>query len=610
TGTLFFTADVYSDGNISSVVEHRERERSRKDTAQVFDNLWARHWNKWMTPVKSNLFAVNVSVAGSAGGGQQEPGNEVNLMQKLAPVRDPLLRWDIESYAVTADGRRAAFVVRNPGPDMAWSTNVDLYLTSCDGSGQPELLTGASNGAASAPAFSADGTAVAWLQMETPGYESDIRRIFIHNVTTGETRTIARDWILSPHFMIWSADASTLHALVQDKGDNRVVNIDVATGKRTELTGAGSVNSIARLGADKLLSVYTNVTETADIYAVDAGSTEASMRRLTRVNQDKLQDIYLGAAEDFWFAGARGEQVHGWLVRPYDFNATQKYPLALLIHGGPQQANSHSFSFAQWNPNMYASAGFVTVQINFHGSAGYGQNFTDSIQGQWGGYPYEDLMAGVDHVLSSYKFVDPRRLVALGGSFGGYMANWLNAKTDRFAALVAHDGQFDMVSGYYATDELWFIEHDVGGVPFAAKDRPKFERFNPERLAAQFKTPTLFVHGASDFRLSLEQSLAPWALLRRRGIPARLVYFDNEDHWINHAGNSVRWYSEVLGWISHRFIINVPEEELQEIERICFQIEQAHWFYEDFIREENRALPSMTLKTFAGRMFKHCPLLS
>ncbi|KAJ2137797.1 dipeptidylpeptidase [Coemansia sp. RSA 788] len=548
TGQLFFLADVYSDGNISSVAGYKEKEKNRTDSAQVFDNLWARHWNKWMTPVKANLFSVKVPLAENGGLGQAP--REVNLMQGLAPSVDPLLRWEAEGYAVSNDGQHAAYVVRSPSPDLSWSTNVDIYLVPCNGSGQPELLTEAYKGAASNPVFSADGSALAWLQMETPGYESDIRRIFVRNITTGQTHSVARDWDLSPHFMIWSADSSVLYTLVQSRGDSKVVTVNVLTGARAELTGSGYTASIARLGTDRLLAVYTNTTETHDIYTIDVNSVGAPMRRLTQANRDKLHDVYLGEAEDFWFAGARNEQVHGWMVRPHGFNASQKYPLALLIHGGPQQANGHAFGYAQWNPNMYASAGFVTVQINFHGSPGYGQNFTDSIRQQWGGLPYEDLMKGVDHVIATYGFIDAQRLVALGGSFGGYMANWLNANTDRFSALVAHDGEFNLISGYYSTDELWFAEHDIGGVPFTANGRPNYERFNPERLAAKFKTPTLFVHGASDFRLSLEQSLAPWTLLRRRGIPARLVYFENEDHWINHAGNSVRWYSEVLGWIS------------------------------------------------------------
>ncbi|KAJ2340228.1 dipeptidylpeptidase, partial [Coemansia sp. RSA 2618] len=221
TNTLFFFADVYPDGNISSVPEYRGRDQSRKDTAQVFDNLWARHWNKWMTPVKTNLFAVNVSLA--EGGAQNRVvGEEVNLMQGLAPAKDPLLRWEVEGYAVSSGGQYAAFVVRNPSPDVSWSTNVDIYLVSCSGSSKPELLTEAYKGAASSPVFSADGSALAWLQMETPGYESDIRRILIRNITTGETRSVARDWDLSPHFMIWSADGNALHVLVQSRGDSKV----------------------------------------------------------------------------------------------------------------------------------------------------------------------------------------------------------------------------------------------------------------------------------------------------------------------------------------------------------------------------------------------------
>ncbi|KAJ1931720.1 dipeptidylpeptidase, partial [Linderina macrospora] len=236
------------------------------------------------------------------------------------------------------------------------------------------------------------------------------------------------------------------------------------------------------------------------------------MRQLTHSNEDKLQNVHISPAEDFWFAGARNDSVHGWLLKPYNFNPSKKYPLALMVHGGPQGANMHMFGMGQWNPNLYASAGFVTVQINFHGSSSYGQEFTDSITQQWGGYPFEDLMKGVDHVISENAFVDKNRLVALGGSYGGYMMNWLNGNTKRFRALVAHDGQFNTIAGYYSTDELWFPEHDLGGVPFVERSREVYERWNPERLAGEFSTPTLFIHGEKDFRLTTEQSVAPWTL--------------------------------------------------------------------------------------------------
>ncbi|KAJ1882671.1 dipeptidylpeptidase [Coemansia sp. RSA 1722] len=557
TKSLFFTAGVYPDGNISQMHEHVEKEKKRSDSAQVFDNLWARHWNKWMTITKTNLFAIPLDATESGNVAVGALGQEVNLMQKLAPIKDPLIRWNTEWYAVSDNGKYAAFVVRSPSLDMVWKTNVDIYMVATDGKSDPRLLTGRWEGAASSPAFSPDNRFLAWLQMETPGYESDINRIYIYDTKTGNARSIARTWTLSPQSILWSANSQQLHVLALDRGDRKLFSVNVHSGRVAEMSGYGHISTVARVGSDRLLALYSNVTESSNIQVLDIASANrnnnssmAFMRRLTDINADRLQDVYLSEAEDFWFTGARNESVHGWLLRPFDFDEKKKYPMALLIHGGPQQGSSHSFGLSQWNPNMYASAGFVAVVINFHGSSGYGQNFTDSITEQWGGHPYKDLMNGVDYLLQKHAFIDSKRLVALGASYGGYMVNWINANSDRFAALVAHDGQFNVVSGYYTTDELWFVEHDVGGVPFTSMGRAKYDAYNPERLADKFKTPTLFVHGANDFRLTLEQSIAPWTLLRRKGIPARLVYFPDEDHWTNKPGNSVRWYNEVLAWIA------------------------------------------------------------
>ncbi|KAJ2856585.1 dipeptidylpeptidase [Coemansia erecta] len=555
---LFFTAGVYPDGSIGRMHEHVEKENNRTDSARVFDNLWARHWNKWMTMVKTNLFAIPINATNASAIVVGATGEEINLMQNLTRFEDPLIRWDLDWYTVSENGKYAAFVVRNPSLDMVWKTNVDIYLVATDGRSEPRLITGQWKGAASSPAFSLDSSSLAWLQMETPGYESDINRIYIYDMKTGSVRSIARSWDLSPQSILWSADGKELYVLALDRGDRKVFSVSVDTGQIAEISGHGYFSTVSRLGTDRLLGLYSNVTESSNIQLIDIGSAKrnsssmaASMHQLTDVNRDRLHDVYLSEAEDFWFTGARNESVHGWLLRPYGFNNEKsKYPMALLIHGGPQQGSSHSFGLSQWNPNMYASAGFVTVVINFHGSSGYGQNFTDSITEQWGGYPFTDIMNGVDYVLEKYSFIDSKRLVALGGSYGGYMVNWINGNTDRFAAMVAHDGQFNVVAGYYSTDELWFIEHDMGGVPFTKFGRPKYDIYNPEQLADRFKTPTLFVHGANDFRLTLEQSIAPWSLLRRKGIPARLVYFDDEDHWINKPGNSVRWYNEVLQWIA------------------------------------------------------------
>ncbi|KAJ1718066.1 dipeptidylpeptidase, partial [Coemansia biformis] len=355
-----------------------------------------------------------------------------------------------------------------------------------------------------------------------------------------QTRAISRDWTLSPTALLWSADGEQLFAVTNDAGDIPVYTVSVPDGKRERVTGHGSVSGLRRAG-DNLLLLRSDQDQCNDIY--ELALSGGKPRQLTDVNGDKLENIYLGPAEDFWFEGARSDRVQGWLVKPVGFDPAKKYPLAYIVHGGPQQANSHGFGYSQWNPNMYASAGFVTAQINFHGSPGYGQNFTDSIWKQWGGYPFEDLMKGLDH-LASLSFVDSSRAVALGASYGGFMMNWFNAQTKRFRALVNHDGLFSTPTFWYSTEELWFPEHDFGGVPYDAASRQTYERFNPERHAANFTTPTLFVHGGNDFRVPIEQSLAPFTLLRRRGVPAKLVYFPNENHWTQHIGNSVKWFTE------------------------------------------------------------------
>ncbi|KAJ1940805.1 dipeptidylpeptidase, partial [Linderina macrospora] len=552
SGLLAFTADVYPDCALHKTRELQDAEKHKIDSAQIYDNLWPRHWNEWMGLRKSNLFTVSLSRTDGDSGDSDassvwKVGNETNLMHGLPVYHDPMIRWSIDDFTVDPAGARIAFVTRKPTDKMTSTTNVDIYVVDTSGDNL-QLLTGHVHGIAGGPAFSQDGKLLAWLQMETGGYEADINRIYVHNLDKNETTSIARDWDLTPNSLLWSSDARTLFAVVGDKGHNVVYSIDVATGKRAKLTEHGTAGGLRRLSQDKLLLTHGNTNKCSNIHILDISSKE--LKQLTDVNQDKLRDVYVGDAEDFWFTGARGDQVHGWLVKPHDFDPSKKYPVAYLVHGGPQQANLHTFSYAQWNPNMYASAGFIAVQVNFHGSTTYGQNFTDSIRMQWGGYPYVDLMKGLDYLIKHYDFVDKDRMVALGASYGGYMMNWFNGHTTRFKALVNHDGMFSAPMFWYSTEELWFPEHDFNGVPYKRSDRAMYEKWNPERFADQFQTPTLFIQGEKDFRLTVDNSISPFTLLRHKGVAARLMYFPDEDHWTNHIGNSVRWYTEVLRWIS------------------------------------------------------------
>ncbi|KAJ1931553.1 dipeptidylpeptidase, partial [Linderina macrospora] len=338
-------------------------------------------------------------------------GNETNLMSFLPPFSDPLVDWTLEEFAISPRGDNVAFVTRPPAEDMAWKTDVDIYLVPTAKGSHPRLLTGHVNGMASAPAFSSDGKKLAWLQMETPGYEADINRIYIHDIATRETTSIARNWNLTPHSLLWSADDTELITTTGKEGTNRLIAVNVATGARRELTKEGASSAARLAGTNKLLYVHSDSDKCSDIHLLDTSSFEG--KQLTDINKDKLKDVYLSKAEDFWFRGARGDLVHGWLLKPYGFDPRKKYPLAYLVHGGPQQANLHSFSYAQWNPNMYANAGFVTVQINFHGSPTYGQNFTDSIRHNWGSYPYVDLMRGLDYITDKNRFIDKTRICAL-----------------------------------------------------------------------------------------------------------------------------------------------------------------------------------------------------
>ncbi|KAJ2795904.1 Dipeptidyl-peptidase 5 [Coemansia guatemalensis] len=539
--TLTFMATAFPNATLEECAQMKKTKRA--DSSMIFDNLWARHWDAWMTTEKPAVFAARMVRAEQ---GRWRVGNETNLAERLPHCSDTRIGWTVDDYTVDAQGRQAAFVVRRPAVGMAWATDVDIYVTPTNMS-RPRLLTSGVEGAASSPAFSWDGRKLAWLQMETPGYEADINRIYVHTFATRETVAIAYDWDQSPQSLTWSRDSSTLYAVTSDRGRNLIVAIDVATGRRTQLTTCGSAAGVRAADGQRVLYLGSEVNRPADLHMLDAGG--GASRQLTEANKDKLRDVYLGRAEDFWFAGARGDRVHAWMVRPYGFDRRRRYPVALLLHGGPQQASTQGFGHGLWNPNMYASAGFVTVQLNFHGSPGYSRNFTDSVRHRWGDYPYVDAMRCIDYVSSHYSFVDRGRIVALGGSFGGYLVNWLNGHTDRFRALVAHAGKFSTVSGYYGTDELWFPEHDLGK-PWEPSGRVILEENNPERFAASFKTPTLFSHGEHDFRIPISESLSAWAMLRRRDIPSRLVYFPDECHWITKPANAIRWYTEVLDWIT------------------------------------------------------------
>ena len=445
-------------------------------------------------------------------------------------------------------GDAVIFASRLGGTEEAWSTNFDLLLAPADGSSEPVNLTASNPAWDSHPVLSPDGDTLAWMAMERPGYESDrfqVRLARLDGSRLENERALTADWDRSVSGLAFSADGETLFVTAADVGQRNLFAVDVAGGEVVRLYDEGSIAGLA-VSEDRLVTLHNDLAGPSELYV--SAPDGSSRQPLTAVNAKQRAAARVGSYEQFTFAGWNGETVHGYLVRPVDFDPDRRYPVAFLIHGGPQGSFGNSFHY-RWNPQAYAGAGYAAVMIDFHGSVGYGQAFTDSIRGDWGGKPLEDLQKGLAAALDRYPFLDGDRVCALGASYGGYMVNWIaGAWPERFRCLVNHDGVFDLRSMYYTTEELWFVEWDHLGSYFANADG--YERHNPAALVDRWQTPMLVIHGALDFRVPETQGLAAFTALKRRGVPARLLYFPDENHWVLNPANSVQWHEEVLGWLA------------------------------------------------------------
>jgi dipeptidyl aminopeptidase/acylaminoacyl peptidase len=537
---LLFSAEVYPD--CADLQCTADRDRAKGDNpvkAMVFSSLPIRHWDEWEDGKRSHLFVWPLQ-------GGTAPIDIMKGADADAPTKP--FGGD-EEFAWSPDGRSVAFTARMPR-EYAWSTNDDVYLAAADGSGF-RCLSEANKALDTQPVFSADGRTLAWLSMSRPGYESDRRRAVLYDLASGRRRVLTETWDRSPESLLFSPDGRRLIVTAEEGARQKVFAVDAeggvsGSGEATvsTLIAAGTNSAVALAGRDRLVFVRDTLVAPAEIYTSRLDGSDE--RPLTKVNEARVAAIRLSRPEEFRFPGAGGDMVQGWILRPVDFEAGRRYPVAFLIHGGPEGAWTDHFHY-RWNMQAFAAAGYVTVAINFHGSTGFGQAFTDAINGDWGGKPYQDLMLGLDYVLATYPFADGTRVGALGASYGGYMINWIAGHSDRFKCLVSHDGELDLKGSYYMTEELWFPEWEFGGTPW---EKPgNYERFSPESMVEHWKTPMLVVHGARDFRLPETEGFAAFTALQRRGIPSKLLYFPDENHWVLKPRNSVLWHETVIGWL-------------------------------------------------------------
>jgi dipeptidyl aminopeptidase/acylaminoacyl peptidase len=413
-----------------------------------------------------------------------------------------------------------------------------------DGSAAPRNLTESNPAWDTSPVFAPGGGRLAWLAMARAGYEADRLRVVVRDWPAGEPRVLTEAWDRSPRSLAWSPDGTTLWATADHLGQRPLFAIDAASGAARAIVERGTVQAFAPAGS-RVVYGLEHLESPVELYAVDPDGTD--VRRLTHLNDARVFAARMGAPEQFTFRGWNGEEVHAWLVHPVDFSPDRKYPVAFLIHGGPQGSFSNDFHY-RWNPQAYAGAGYAALMIDFHGSTGYGQAFTDSIREDWGGKPLVDLQKGLAAALERYPWMDGRRVCALGASYGGYMVNWIAGNwPDAFRCLVSHDGNLDERMAYFDTEELWFPEWDHGGTPWHEPD--SYRKHNPIEHVKNWKTPMLVIHGALDYRVVDTQGLSAFTALQRLGIPSKLLHFPDENHWVLKPHNSILWHETVLGWL-------------------------------------------------------------
>jgi dipeptidyl aminopeptidase/acylaminoacyl peptidase len=537
---LAITLDVYPDcADLTCTVGRNKQQHDSKARGMVFDRIFVRHWDTWADDTQTHLFVIPLK-EGIAYGTPRDLSATLDADVPSKPF------GDASEYSFTPDSGKIVFSTRIKGKSEPLSTNFDLYEVAVTG-GAPINLTSDNPAWDAQPIFSNDGVWMAYRAMARQGFEADRFHIVLVNRKTGERRALTKnlgdDWDYSVNTMEFAANGKSIYVLTDRLGQVVLWSINVAGGNPKKLTDSGHIEAIS-IGKSAVYFSSANFNSPADLYAL---ATNAKVRRLTQVNEQKLAATRMGVAEQFSFVGANNETVYAHVVKPVDFDPNKKYPVAFFVHGGPQVSYGNAWSY-RWNPQTYAGAGYAFVAIDFHGSPGYGQKFTDSISGDWGGKPLEDLQKGLASALAKYPWLNADRMCALGASYGGYMMNWIAGKwREPFKCIVSHAGVLDSRFMVYSTEELWFDEWEHGGPQY---ERPlNYEKHNPINHLKDWRVPMLIIAGQKDYRIPYTQGLAAFTALQRRGIPSRLLVFPNENHWVLKPSNSLQWHREVERWL-------------------------------------------------------------
>jgi len=511
---------------------------AQRSGPRIYDQLFVRHWNRWTDGQRSQLFVLPLLHGRAAGTGQAIEGKLVGDTPSKPFGGGEELAWSM-------DGQTIYFALREAGRIEPLSLNFDIFSVPADGSQTPRNLTAQNQAIDTLPAVSPDGHWLAWAATTRAGYDNDRKQVLLRDLRDGSTRALTANWDRSIDQLHWSADSKAIYVTADDHLDHPLFRIAVADGSVHRLTAQGHVGSLQPLPQGGVVYALDTLVAPPDWWEQDARGVTT---RLTSVNAAKLAGVDWPTTTRFSFTGAAGDTITGFALRPAGLAPHGKAPVVMIVHGGPQNTQRDGWSYLQ-NAAAWAGHGFAVVSVDFHGSTGYGQAFTDSIHRDWGGKPLTDLQLGLAAAVARFDFMDGSQVCAAGGSYGGYMMNWIEGHwPDRFKCLIEDDGVFDTRAMTFETDELRADEWDFGDQPYFQAPQ-EFEKWNPANSVDQWRTPMLVVTGEKDFRSPPTQAIAAFTALQLRHVPSRLLDFPDEGHWILKPSNSVAWYTQAFAWV-------------------------------------------------------------
>ncbi|GAA5927882.1 dipeptidyl-peptidase 5 [Sporobolomyces koalae] len=573
-----FSATVYRDGSIWNVQSQKAQfdKEAQGSDMKVYDSLFVRRWDEWsptngeikqvhyikLHKAEKDEWAFETETKPSAG----EAGGETVVPRVNSPLAGTKLECPVGSFGSNADyslsSNHLAFHAKDPKLNPALHSRTNMYLVSIkDAAAEPQMISIGTQGASGNPILSPDGKQVAWLEMRQDKNEADRNRVMLYNIESGERRGLTEHWDRSPSRLEWSKDGASLYAITDDLGHVKLFEIDVRAQAQAReprrLTEKHSVAAVAPLDNGRLLVTVHSFTHPNELYLLDPSTS--TFEPLASLTRSLLAGKSLHEGQEFWFDGAEGRRVHGWILFPPSHPACsprassrevkpKSYPLAHLKQGGPQTMVTDAWS-TRWNYNVHAAKGYITVIINRTGSTGFGQEFCDKIRNDWAGAPVEDLVAGLEYVKKTYPEIDPERMATLGGSYAGFLCNWIQGHNERFGfkCIVNFQGIFSTSQLWYTTEELYFAEQEFGGTPWQVPDN--YAKFNPQNYISKWSTPELVIHNSKDYRVVDSEGLGVFNTLQRLGIPSRFITFPSENHWDLSPQNNLKWHEQVFKWI-------------------------------------------------------------